>query len=293
VESGNWDICAINADGTGLVRLTTDPGNDLDPAFARDGRMAFATRRFGAAPEIAIMDVAGTVSRLGAGVAGWGPTWAPDGTRLAYMGNIDIGQSGCDGSEAGAFCYVAHDLYVVNADGTGVGRFGVGNNPDWGPPITPLVFPPTAEALSHCSGLTCRFDGSHSWDSEGAITSYTWAFGDGTTGFGAIVSHMYAAGGTYLATLTVRDNGGATGTLSLNVTPNAPPVASFTSACSGLTCTFNGSGSSDSDGTIAHYWWDFGDGAASSGSTASHTYTAAGTYTVWLFVRDSGGGATT
>jgi hypothetical protein len=53
---------------------------------------------------------------------------------------------------------------------------------------------------------------------------------------------------------------------------NQPPVAAFTSSTSGLTASFNGSGSSDPDGTISSYAWTFGDGTTGSGATVSHTY---------------------
>ena len=67
---------------------------------------------------------------------------------------------------------------------------------------------------------------------------------------------------------------------------NAAPNASFTFDCTGLTCSFDGTGSSDSDGTIATYAWTFGDGAAGTGATVSHTYGAGGTYTATLTVTD-------
>ena len=70
---------------------------------------------------------------------------------------------------------------------------------------------------------------------------------------------------------------------------NAPPVASFTRTCSWLTCTFNGSASSDPDGMIATYAWTFGDGTTVSGATANRTYAAADTYAVTLTVTDNGG----
>src|SRR5207247_10379479 len=71
------------------------------------------------------------------------------------------------------------------------------------------------------------------------------------------------------------------------VTVNAPPVASFASACSGLTCSFSASGSSDPDGTIASYAWTFGDGTTGAGATTSRTYAAGGSYTVTLTVTDN------
>ena len=70
---------------------------------------------------------------------------------------------------------------------------------------------------------------------------------------------------------------------------NSPPTASFTLSCTDLSCDFDGSGSTDSDGSITSYAWDFGDGNASSGVAVSHTYTAGGTYTVTLTVTDDDG----
>jgi PKD repeat protein len=63
---------------------------------------------------------------------------------------------------------------------------------------------------------------------------------------------------------------------------NLPPNAAFTSAVNQLAVAFDASGSSDSDGSIASYAWDFGDGTRGSGATASHTYAQAGQYTVRL-----------
>jgi hypothetical protein len=70
---------------------------------------------------------------------------------------------------------------------------------------------------------------------------------------------------------------------------NTPPTASFTDSCTNLACTFDGNDSSDSDGTILSYAWSFGDGSTATGAQVSHTYAAAGTYTVVLTVTDDGG----
>jgi PKD repeat protein len=92
----------------------------------------------------------------------------------------------------------------------------------------------------------------------------------------------------------VTDNKGATGTVTHDVTvtappANQPPVAAFTSSAVNLAASFDGSTSSDPDGTVAGYAWTFGDGSTGTGATASHTYAAAGTYTVTLTVTDNVG----
>ena len=70
---------------------------------------------------------------------------------------------------------------------------------------------------------------------------------------------------------------------------NRPPVASFTSSASGQTVDFSGAASSDPDGSIASWSWDFGDGTQGTGATVRHSYAAAGTYTVTLRVADNQG----
>lgn len=70
---------------------------------------------------------------------------------------------------------------------------------------------------------------------------------------------------------------------------NTPPAAAFTTSCVELACSFDASGSSDSDGTITSYAWDFGDGSKATTALASHDFTAAGSYTVTLGVTDNDG----
>ena len=71
--------------------------------------------------------------------------------------------------------------------------------------------------------------------------------------------------------------------------PNEAPGAVFTSAVSDLAVSVDGSGSSDPDGSVASWVWDFGDGSSGSGKTADHTFADAGTYTVTLTVTDDAG----
>jgi PKD repeat protein len=71
--------------------------------------------------------------------------------------------------------------------------------------------------------------------------------------------------------------------------PNSPPTAAFTFSTQLLTASFNASGSSDSDGSITAYNWNFGDGTTGTGVTPQHTYANAGSYTVALTVTDNRG----
>jgi PKD repeat protein len=152
---------------------------------------------------------------------------------------------------------------------------------------------PTASFVSNVLGLSASFDATGSSDPDGTVTSYSWDFGDGSTGTGATAAHSYTAGGTYQVQLSVTDSGGATGVVSRPVTAvapaNQPPSASFSSSVSGLAASFDATGSSDPDGTIASYAWDFGDGSTGTGATPTHTYTADGTYPVQLTVTDDDG----
>ena len=156
--------------------------------------------------------------------------------------------------------------------------------------------PPVASFTNSCTDLSCTFNGSGSSDSDGTIASYAWNFGDGNTASGANASHTYSAAGTYSVALTVTDNDGSSNTSTQSVTVTEPdpgntlPTASFTNSCTDLACSFDGSGSTDSDGSIASYAWNFGDGSTASGATANHTYAAAGTYSVQLTVTDNMGG---
>ncbi|WP_109505943.1 PKD domain-containing protein [Nocardioides speluncae] len=138
------------------------------------------------------------------------------------------------------------------------------------------------------SGLEVEFDGSASSDPDGTIASYSWNFGDGSpAGSGPSPSHEYAAEGTYNVTLTVTDNGGRSTSKTVPVeVVNQAPVAVFTPTTSELSVSVNGAGSSDPDGSIVSYAWDFGDGATGSGVMANHTYAATGTYQVTLTVTD-------
>lgn len=142
-------------------------------------------------------------------------------------------------------------------------------------------------------GDPVTFDGSASKDPDGKIISYLWDFGDGETAQEIIATHAFRKEGEYDVTLQVTDNRGANSQLTKTVRvlpPNRPPLARFTVAPeqpkAGEAVSFDASESSDPDGTVAQYSWDFGDQETGEGKIVTHVYKTAGTYTVTLTVTD-------
>src|SRR5436190_22784548 len=127
VDSGNSDICVINANGTGFTRLTSDPGQDALPAWKPDGsRIAFATTRYAGAYELASMTPdGGDVTRLSPATAASDPAWKPDGTKLVVANLVCGSSSGCS----------SRGLLVMTAGGTGLTTVSAGADyaPAWRP----------------------------------------------------------------------------------------------------------------------------------------------------------------
>lgn len=159
-------------------------------------------------------------------------------------------------------------------------------------PLTPNQLP-VAAFTPTTAGMKVTVDASASSDPDGTIQSFAWSFGDGGEATGATASHTYSTAGTYTVTLTVTDDRGGVAEKTAEVTvaeqPNQAPVAAFTTMTTDLGLAVDASGSSDPDGTVNSFAWTFGDGGNATGVTASHTYAAAGTYTVTLTVTDDDG----
>ena len=205
--------------------------------------------------------------------------------------------------------------YTGIDDGSGFGRKGeakvagdgIGDTKtphlslDWYPFMSEsgwLNRPPVADAGADLTGnvdVAVQFDGSSSYDPDGAIVSYDWDWGDGSAhGSGATPTHTYASKGAYTVTLTVADDKGATAKDTCLATVYVPPVVVIAGDDQVLetveTGTFDGSDSYDPDGSIVSYDWDWGDGSDhGTDAISTHSYANHGAYDVTLTVTDNDG----
>ncbi|MBS0417923.1 MAG: PKD domain-containing protein [Proteobacteria bacterium] len=181
---------------------------------------------------------------------------------------------------------------------SGGGTTSSGGQPANSPPTALL----TLDRTSGNTPLTVAANATGSTDSDGTIASTTIDFGDGSAAFsGSSTTHVYSAAGTFIVKVTVTDNGGLTGSTTKAVTvasvpgqpsnqaPEAKLTLNPTSGFAALSVAADASASSDPDGTVASTKIDFGDGTTAATPTATHVFSAPGTYTVTATVTDNSG----
>jgi PKD repeat protein len=167
--------------------------------------------------------------------------------------------------------------------------------------IVRLNTDPIADAGSDMTVNTLeevQFDGSGSIDHDGNIVEYSWDFGDGEQGTGKTVTHTFLDDGNYNVKLTVKDNNGGSDTHEiviqvLNRVPDAVLEVDVSEVNTNEQVTFNADQSTDMDGSVSEYYFDFGDDSNSGWVTttsANHIYTnGPNVYTGTLTVKDDDG----
>lgn len=141
------------------------------------------------------------------------------------------------------------------------------------------------------------FDAATSTNAGAACSTnctYSWNFGDGTSGSGISTTHIFRTATTVPVTLAITDSRGAQSATTQPITIGhvVQPTGAFTLSPSANLSTnsdilFNASAIQWANRTIAGYEWKFGDGTSGSGMTTSHRYTGAGSFTVTLTLTDT------
>jgi PKD repeat protein len=154
----------------------------------------------------------------------------------------------------------------------------------------------TADKYSGNAPLDVVLSAAGSYDPDGVIGNIEWLFSDGGSYWGSPAYHTFYTTGQQTVTLRCYDARGGIGTTSFTINVggvNQPPVANAnatpTSGNAPLTVQFSSAGSSDPDGTIVEYYWEFGDafGTHSYEANPTYLYGYAGTYTATLTVLDN------
>jgi len=154
----------------------------------------------------------------------------------------------------------------------------------------------TYEPQSPAAGQSIAFNASCSSSHSGVINTYAWDFGDGTTAQGMTASRSFTTQAVYRVRLTVTGSNHTSGTteesISVGLPRNIAPTASFTfsptSPTKSDTVSFTDL-STDLDGSVVAWSWDFGDGGTSTLQNPTHKYSQAQSYTVALTVTDDDG----
>ncbi|MEA2144709.1 MAG: hypothetical protein QOG59_296, partial [Solirubrobacteraceae bacterium] len=221
----------------------------------------------------------------------------PDGTIAAYAWNFGDGTTGTEATPSHPYQLAGtYTVTLTVTDSDGQTAITAQTVSIAGP--TPSI---SASPSSPLEDTLVSFDGTQSGDTQSSarLTSYVWNFGDGSTQSGSLTAtHTYTHFGSYFVTLTLTDSAGFTSTVIQSLTvADELPAASFSvptaAPGAGQTTAFDASASSDSDGSIAGYAWDFGDGTTATGATPTHVFASPGSYPVALIVTDSDGSSTT
>jgi len=158
--------------------------------------------------------------------------------------------------------------------------------------VPTLVVHASANVTTSEVGLPLSFSGSATGGS-GTYSTYTWNFGDSSTGTGASTHHTFSTAGSYPVRLNVTDSDGITNTttVTVHVLPllTASQVTAFPmNSPAGTNVAFSVT-VSNGDPPYTTYAWNFGDGNTGTGAAPSHAFSKAGTFTVSVTVTDSFG----
>ncbi len=230
-------------------------------------------------------------------------TMDPDNNPLRYAWNFGDGSTSTNANPVHAYGGVGDYLvsFFVN-DGYGGTATAQTHAQITRPNVPPVAVVSNGPDFTVRLGETLTLDGSASYSPLGNPLTYSWLWGDGAASNNApsVVSHLYAAGGPYLGSLTVADNRGGSNTYDFQVTvgpSNHPPVIVLTVSTDSpfveSSVTFDATASFDPDGDPMTFAWDFGDHSKTTGPLVTHVFQQISDFTVTLSVADNHGGVST
>lgn len=143
--------------------------------------------------------------------------------------------------------------------------------------------------------MTILLTSSLSHDPDGDPITTQWEFGDGTSSTETNPAHVYSKPGFYTVRLLLSDGFAEKPTVAtipviIEGSPQALQSFKDTTVCVNASLTFDGTSSTDPNGPLGSYSWDFGDGISALGGNVTHAYSKPGTYYSTLTVIGSGSG---
>ncbi len=222
-------------------------------------------------------------------------SYDPDGSALRFTWILP---DGARRSEA-SFTWTApkpglHPISLILDDGEGLASSRVSQAIQVMVNRAPVAVVDTL--IQACSGNIIIFSSASSYDPDGDLFTTFWDFGDGNTSTDTNPVHMYTLPGLYKVTLTLNDGFSPTPTIAIipvriEGSPKAIIPFETITVCANTPVVFDGSQSTDPNGQVGSYSWDFGDAETAIGARVTHFYKEPGVYDVILTVVGSGSGS--
>ena len=212
----------------------------------------------------------------------------PNSTIASWNWNFGNGQTSTQQNPS--HFYANHGTYTVTLVVAGVG--GCTDTVTQSLLITPK--PVANFALPASCGMIAPFTNQSTISNPGTIQNWSWNFGNGQTSTQTSPTYTYPSNGTWNVTLIVTSNQGCLDTVTIPYTNYHWPQAAMSvpNVCHGVPTLFTDQ-TTVTNGTVAQWFWDYGNGATGTQGVTNHTYQTPGTYPVQLIVISANGCADT